>query len=501
MNTLMYSMIVDQPVGTGFSYVQNDGYAKSLTQVGEEFLIFIRNFVTEYPEYDRKRHNEHGPGGAVDVYIAGESFAGEYIPYIANKILSVGRSAPIQLLGIAIGNGDMDPRAQSGSEVDTLVEAGIWKPNGPEVQEIKSTLRGCQDALAKDEIPHVRYPECDAILNKILKISTHKQNNTEYCINSYDFRLEDTSPACGMNWPNELAATYTFLRKPEVRKALHVDQVNKPEAWVECNTAVSRSLRAGSRKSKASVSLLPQMLESQLRILLFAGDKDIICNYLGLKRMVDNLEWSGKRGLDGTPLDWRINGELVGTWHTDRNLTFVRVHNASHMVAYDQPLPAHDMMLRFMDLDMNLGADTAAFNTSTVGLDARILVPDRGKTHIPSHATPSSRFPLSSAEKLVSPPTSTATDNKSGALADRNSHFDLWGNVFVIALVALAVAGCLLVRRRVRMRPARYQAVEPYQADMNVDPNAQVSAPPSMDHDMEMEPFALGDEEEITTAK
>ena len=31
------------------------------------------------------------------------------------------------------------------------------------------------------------------------------------CINIYDIRLEDTAPACGMNWPPEMPAIKKIL--------------------------------------------------------------------------------------------------------------------------------------------------------------------------------------------------------------------------------------------------------------------------------------------------
>lgn len=38
------------------------------------------------------------------------------------------------------------------------------------------------------------------------------------CVNMYDIRLDDTYPACGSNWPNELANITEYL---QVR--VHVD--------------------------------------------------------------------------------------------------------------------------------------------------------------------------------------------------------------------------------------------------------------------------------------
>ena len=477
-------------MGTGFSYVANNAYAETLPQVGAEFLHFLTEFVQAYPEYDRQRHAEHGPGGAVDVYLAGESYAGQFLPYIADAIVRAPGGAPVHLAGVAIGNGYLDPKRQAGSEVDVLVEAGVWQADGPEVKRMAKTVRACQEALARDATPRVEYAACDAILSDVLAITTRTVNGTAYCLNSYDLRLVDTSPACGMNWPKELAATYAYLRQPAVRAALHVDAAHHPEAWIECNAAVGRPIHAHANATDASVTLLPRLLEAHVPVLVFAGEQDVICNYVGLQRMVDALEWGGKRGLTTPPRDWRIDGELVGRWQSDRNLTFVRVHNASHMVAYDQPLAAHDMMLRFMDVDMNLGGGVAARNTSTVGLDTRVLVPERGALHLPAHAPSAAARPAASAAASASARPAPAAAQAQAAAA----HSDLLGNVFVVALIALAVGGCLWVRRRTRARAPSYHAVGQYVLGGDA-PGGRVPlrSPPPAERDVEMEPFTLGE--------
>ena len=86
----------------------------------------------------------------------------------------------LHLEGIAIGNGFIDPASQYGTEVDTLLQAGVWKKNGPvrccftyvqEHEHIKPILRACQDALQKDSVPHAEYPVCDGIVGDIIKSS------------------------------------------------------------------------------------------------------------------------------------------------------------------------------------------------------------------------------------------------------------------------------------------------------------------------------------------
>lgn len=42
---------VDQPPGTGFSYVATDDYAKTVKEVQAHLLEFMKNFYQVFPEY------------------------------------------------------------------------------------------------------------------------------------------------------------------------------------------------------------------------------------------------------------------------------------------------------------------------------------------------------------------------------------------------------------------------------------------------------------------
>ncbi len=65
---------VEQPVGTGFSQGTPD--ATSEADVAREFLGFFKNFVDLFALQGRK------------IFIAGESYAGYYVPYIADAMLN-----------------------------------------------------------------------------------------------------------------------------------------------------------------------------------------------------------------------------------------------------------------------------------------------------------------------------------------------------------------------------------------------------------------------------
>lgn len=78
--------------------------------------------------------------------------------------------------------------------------------------------------------------------------------------------------------------------------ALHA--TGKPENWVECQSQVGKEIR--SHSSPSSITLLPSVIE-QIPVLLFVGDKDYICNYIGIEKMIDAMTWSGEKGLGVSP--------------------------------------------------------------------------------------------------------------------------------------------------------------------------------------------------------
>lgn len=112
------------------------------------------------------------------------------------------------------------------------------------------------------------------------------------CVNVYDIRLSDTWPSCGMNWPPDLTYITPYLRRPDVRSALHVPTASS--AWTECRGTIGAGLEA--RKSVPSIELFKGLLEKGVRMMLFHGDQDLICNYVGAERMIERLEWNGRTG-------------------------------------------------------------------------------------------------------------------------------------------------------------------------------------------------------------
>lgn len=84
-----------------------------------------------------------------------------------------------------------------------------------------------------------------------------------------------------------------------------------------------------NQKSVSAVTVIPRILE-KISIMLFAGDQDLICNYVGIEALISALTWNGGTGLGKVQTQsWTVNGTPAGTWVTSRNLTYVKVWNGS----------------------------------------------------------------------------------------------------------------------------------------------------------------------------
>lgn len=69
--TMIY---IDQPIGTGFSY--GEPLLTTMTEAADEFVYFLTQLFTLYPDFVGK-----------DLYFAGESYAGKYVPAFSKAML------------------------------------------------------------------------------------------------------------------------------------------------------------------------------------------------------------------------------------------------------------------------------------------------------------------------------------------------------------------------------------------------------------------------------
>lgn len=341
-------MFVDNPTGTGFSYADTDSYLHELTDMASQFVVFLENWFKLFPQFEQD-----------DIYLAGESFAGQHIPYIAQAILDRNKVATQKwgLKGMLIGNGWIAPEEQYKAYLAYAYERGIVKRDSEIAKKIESQQAICLKELNQEGgRDRIDIKACEDILQEILQeTQTTGPDGKSQCLNMYDVRLRDSYPSCGMNWPPDLSSVTPYLRRKDVVEALHVDP-QKRTGWKECNGDVGSAFK--KTKSKPSIQILPQII-AEVPIVLFSGSEDMICNHIGTEELISNMEWNGGKGFElsaGTwapRRDWEFEGKPAGFWQEARNLTYVLFYNSSHMVPFDFARRTRDMLDRFMGVDIS----------------------------------------------------------------------------------------------------------------------------------------------------
>jgi carboxypeptidase D len=314
----------------------------------------------------------------IQVYLAGESYAGQHIPHIAKAIVDRNKQAPPtkkwHLGGLLIGNGWISGPDQYPSYLQYAYKNGLIKAGTPGATAVERQQNICNEELSKGGKDHVDVSSCERILSEILFQSSTGEGDERTCYNMYDIRLRDKHPSCGMNWPPDLEFVTPYLRRKDVMDALHIDNIKQRPGWTECNGQVGVNFQA--KNSIPSIKLLPDLLE-EVPITLFSGDRDLICNHLGTEELIHNLEWKGAKGFEISPgtwaprRAWTVADEPAGFYQEARNLTYVLFYNSSHMVPFDYPRRSRAMLDRFIGVNIeNIGGAPAA---SIVGGDKDAL--------------------------------------------------------------------------------------------------------------------------------
>ena len=334
-------IFLDQPVNVGFSYSSNT--VSNTIAAGKDVYALLTLFFKQFPEYAHQ-----------DFHISGESYAGHYIPAFATEILAH-KKRNINLKSALIGNGLTDGLSQYPSYRPMGCGDGGWPAVLDETEcqgmdnalpRCLSLIEGCYDSESVWScVPASIYCN-NAILGPYQKTGQ----------NVYDVRgkCEDSSNLCY----KELGYITSWLNKKEVQTELGVEV----DSYDSCNFDMNRNFLFQGDWMLPFHRLIPGLLE-QIPVLIYAGDADFICNWLGNRAWMEALDWPGKKAynkasthdlilsstLEASQDTAVVQGAKTGDFKSAANFTFIRIHAAGHMVPLDQPEASLDMLNRWLD--------------------------------------------------------------------------------------------------------------------------------------------------------
>ena len=305
---------------------------------------FLQAFYAAHPEYKQN-----------PFHLFGESYGGHYVPATAGAILAGNKEGGrfvIPLTGVGVGNGLTAPEVQYGYYGAYAAE----NPVGPLVPSVVSSAMKLSSYICLKEIAscqknpdsYVPSPEVVAAVanaDNATKAAAlrwglgHRLGEGDACdtafvfcalsqvtpiqltgINLYDVRQKCANPPLCYDF----GLTHEFLNLPATQAQLGVKR-----PWESCNMAVNARFHSDWMHSFASN--IPALLDSGVRVLVYAGEMDYICNYMGNKAWTLQLEWPGKAEFNAAgDHSWTVGGKPAGLARSANGFHFLQVFEAGH---------------------------------------------------------------------------------------------------------------------------------------------------------------------------
>lgn len=328
-------IFLEQPVGVGYSYSNSERVSTSLV-AAKDVYVFLELFFQKFPHFLKNQ-----------LHIAGESYAGHYIPAIGSEIINHA-DRTFELSSIMIGNGI----------TDSLIQYKYYQP-------MACGLGGYPQVISDEECEELEevYPRCARLIS-----NCYASQNAFTCLPAYlycESRILGPYTKTGLNVYDirkkcdgglcyeEMEYIDTFMNKPEVMTALGAEV----DSYTSCDSGVFQQFILTGDEARPFHQFITELLHANVPVLIYAGDKDYICNWLGNRGWTDLLEWDGHEEYLSRPLrPWHTLEDVhAGEVKSHGNLTFLRIFDAGHMVPYDQPQNSLDMVNRWISGDRSFG--------------------------------------------------------------------------------------------------------------------------------------------------
>ncbi|XP_023947017.2 venom serine carboxypeptidase-like [Bicyclus anynana] len=296
-----YSLLfIDNPVGAGFSFTDDErGYPDNEDDVGSQMLEFLRQFLQIFPEMR-----------AAPLFVAGQSYAGKYVPALGIQVHRHMDNSSINFKGVMIGNGLIDPRSMMHySELCTVL--GIL--DSGQIEEVKALEQSVVYL-----IDNKNWTLASEAFNATIEfIKTHSG------VSVYNY-LKD---------PDNSAPEFeVFLSRPDVRDWLHVGNAS----FDYNNQLVYEKMLPDIMNT--TKPWLEELLE-HYGVMCYSGQLDIILAYSLSKHTYNALQWSRRLEYElakREPLR-SAEGPIIGYSKNGGNFVEVLVRSAGHGTMVEQP--------------------------------------------------------------------------------------------------------------------------------------------------------------------
>ncbi|XP_047971767.1 serine carboxypeptidase-like 45 [Salvia hispanica] len=321
-------LYLESPIGVGFSYAANsssyDGVNDKIT--AHDNLVFLQNWFLRFPQYKDR-----------SLYITGESYAGHYIPQLAELMLQSNKKRQeFNLKGIALGNPVLEYATDFNSRAEFFWSHGLISD---------TTYRMFTSSCNYSRYVSEYYRgSLSPICSKVMSLVT---TETSKFVDKYDVTL-DVCISSVLSQSKALAPqqvtesvdvcvedkTVNYLNRKDVQKAFHARLVGV-NRWLVCSNILDYELLD---LEIPTINVVGRIIQAGIPVLVYSGDQDSVIPLTGSRRLVHRLARALKLR-SSTPYRVWFAGMQVGGWTQVYGdiLSFATIRGASHEAPFSQP--------------------------------------------------------------------------------------------------------------------------------------------------------------------
>ncbi|XP_024369284.1 serine carboxypeptidase 24 isoform X1 [Physcomitrium patens] len=334
-------LFLESPSGVGFSYsnVSSENRIGGDKRTADDNYHFLLNWFERFPQYKHR-----------DFYIAGESYAGHYVPQLAKLILdrNVGADLKINLKGCLTGNPVTDGYWDNVGNIDywhshAIISDQTWEKMKKECNfsDPHCCTKACDRLYTYAETHEFGQIDPYSIytancLETISYSSAHRKSYLTVRPNNPFMQGRRGYDPCTGNYAE------IYFNRPEVQKALHANISGIiPYNWTGC----SSELRNWTDSAFSVIPVYKVLIKAGLKIWVFSGDADAVVPVTSTRYALAAM----KLPIVKPWYAWYHHRQVGGRVLEYEGLTYVTIRGAGHEVPLLQPGRAFHMFKSFLD--------------------------------------------------------------------------------------------------------------------------------------------------------
>ncbi|KHN13827.1 Serine carboxypeptidase-like 45 [Glycine soja] len=314
-------LYLETPIGVGFSYSTDT----SSYEAGDN-LVFLQNWFMKFPEYRNR-----------SLFIVGESYAGHYVPQLAELMLRFNRKEKLfNLKGIALGNPVLEFATDFNSRAEFFWSHGLISDT-----TYKMFTSVCNySTYVREYYNGAVSPTCSSVMSQV---STETSRFVEKYDVTLDVCLSSVFSQTKVLNPQQVTETIdvcvedetvNYLNRKDVQSALHAHLVGV-QRWSACSNVLDYELRD---LETPTITVVGKLVKEGIPVLVYSGDQDSVIPLTGSRTLVHKL--AKELGLN-TTVPYRVwfEKQQVGGWTQvyGNILSFATIRGASHEAPFSQP--------------------------------------------------------------------------------------------------------------------------------------------------------------------